>query len=158
VCINCTKVFHCGISFIHFYTLIRLNTLLFSPSPSPTIFQQLSSGFPYVTFLHRHTCFSIANFPSLSFPLSLLPHPPNSSQLQSHVCVCVCVCVCACIHTYSCLTAAPIALPRFAKLFFCKHLGYFQLLKIIMMYTQNTVTQVTPEASAHPCLLRHYSQ
>jgi hypothetical protein len=25
-------------------------------------------------------------------------------------------------------------------------------------YTQKTVTQVTPEAPAHPCLLRHYSQ
>jgi hypothetical protein len=25
-------------------------------------------------------------------------------------------------------------------------------------YTQKTVTQVTPEALAHPCLLRHYSQ
>jgi hypothetical protein len=25
-------------------------------------------------------------------------------------------------------------------------------------YTQKTVTQVTPEAPAHPCLLQHYSQ
>jgi hypothetical protein len=25
-------------------------------------------------------------------------------------------------------------------------------------YTQKTVTQVTPEAPEHPCLLRHYSQ
>jgi hypothetical protein len=25
-------------------------------------------------------------------------------------------------------------------------------------YTQKTVTQVTPGAPAHPCLLRHYSQ
>jgi hypothetical protein len=25
-------------------------------------------------------------------------------------------------------------------------------------YTQSNATQVTPEAPAHPCLLRHYSQ
>jgi hypothetical protein len=25
-------------------------------------------------------------------------------------------------------------------------------------YTQKTVTQVTPEAPTHPCLLQHYSQ
>jgi hypothetical protein len=25
-------------------------------------------------------------------------------------------------------------------------------------YTQSNVTQVTPEAPAHPCLLQHYSQ
>jgi hypothetical protein len=28
----------------------------------------------------------------------------------------------------------------------------------LLEYTQKTVTQVTPEAPAHPCLLQHYSQ
>jgi hypothetical protein len=28
----------------------------------------------------------------------------------------------------------------------------------LLGYTQRNVTQVTPEAPAHPCLLQHYSQ
>jgi hypothetical protein len=55
--------------------------------------------------------------------------------------------------------------PTLVSLYHCRvrtfpHLGILMHKKEYHSwgYTQKTVTQVTPEAPAHPCLLQHYSQ